>query len=298
MRILITGANGQLGHELVRQGQALNFTVQGTAHDQMDITDGDRVSQTLQATRPALVINAAAYTHVDKAEAERERAFAVNQAGPANLAGSCAELEIPLIHISTDYVFDGRKGSPYREADPISPLGIYGQSKAAGEAAIRQSLKPHIILRTSWLYGVHGHNFVKTILRLAREKKVLRVVADQYGCPTSAADLAETVMQIALQVRNGAAVTWGTYHYCGLGITTWHGFATEILDTAAARISLRTRQIEPIETSDYPTPARRPAFSALDCGRIQKCFGIERKPWPDSLKTTIARLLSDQTSAF
>jgi dTDP-4-dehydrorhamnose reductase len=258
----------------------------------MNITDIGQIEDIIENHQPSLVINAAAYTNVDKAETEQTLAFAVNQNGPANLAQTCAEKRIPLIHLSTDYVFDGNKGAPYRETDPISPLGVYGQSKAAGETEIRSSLRKHVIVRTSWLYGIHGHNFVKTILTLAQQRDVLRVVSDQYGSPTSAADLAEAIVTIAAQWRNGVTLDWGTYHYCGKGITTWHAFAEKILEIARLLIDVKASRVEPINTADYPTKAQRPAFSALDCHLMQKNFEIRPKPWQDSLKTAIDTLCS------
>ena len=195
MKTLIFGAAGQLGYELMRQAQALNLVFQGVDLPQTDITKMAQVIDVFADYRPALVINAAAYTNVDSAESEPELATAINKDGPANIARACAEYKIPLIHLSTDYVFDGEKGSPYHESDPVSPIGVYGRSKAEGETALKSVLDEHIILRTAWLYGSHGHNFVKTMVKLAREKEEIRVVSDQYGSPTSAADLAETILK-------------------------------------------------------------------------------------------------------
>ena len=202
MKIIIIGSKGQLGRELVSQSKNLGFEILGADLPQLDITDIAQVENTITNFQPSLVINAAAYTDVDKAETEQSLAFAVNSDGPTNLAVVCANSDIPLIHISSDYVFDGQKGTPYIETDPVSPLGVYGKSKTDGEKKIRFNIKKHIILRTSWLYGVHGHNFVKTMLFLGREKKAVKVVSDQYGSPTSAADLAEAVLTIADLVGN------------------------------------------------------------------------------------------------
>jgi dTDP-4-dehydrorhamnose reductase len=290
--MLITGANGQLGRELVRQGRALNIALHAFTRRELDITQPNRINTIVAKTSPSLVVNAAGYTNVDKAEAEAGLAFEVNQIAPGYLVRCCAERNIALIHISSDYVFDGIKGKPYHETDPIAPLGIYGQSKAAGEAAIRSVLKNHIILRTSWLYGVYRHNFVKTMLDLGTRKKVVPVVADQFGSPTSAADLAETVLTIAAKIGSAADFDWGTYHYCGNGVTSWHGFAKEVLQLAAPYVSLQTKHVEAITTAEYPTPAKRPPYSALDCSRIKKAFGITPKPWQQSLKRTIDRVFS------
>jgi dTDP-4-dehydrorhamnose reductase len=290
MNLLIVGGGGQLGRELVEQSRARDFIVIAPTKNQMNITNIGQVRDIIEKHQPFLVINAAAYTNVDKAETEQTLAFAVNQSGPANLARTCAGKQIPLIHLSTDYVFSGRKGAPYKETDPVSPLGVYGQSKAAGESAIRSFLSKHLIVRTSWLYGIHGHNFVKTILTLAQQRDVLRVVADQYGSPTSGADLAEALVTIAERWRNGDSFDWGTYHYCGKGITTWHAFAEKILEFARPLIDVKATRIEPIQTADYPTKAQRPVFSALDCLRMQKKFKIEPRPWQESLKIAIDTL--------
>lgn len=247
----------------------------------------------LSAYQPVLIVNAAAYTNVDRAESESDLAFAVNSDGPDNLAGACAKANLPFIHISTDYVFDGQKKSPYIETDQVAPLGVYGKSKEQGEKMVRSRTEKHIILRTSWLYGVHGNNFVKTMLRLGREKKTIRVVSDQYGCPTSAADLAATVLIIAgLIISISPKIIWGTYHYCGQGITTWHEFAEAVFKIAGRHDAMKVEKIEPIKTIDYPTSAKRPLFSALDCSLIEKSLGIKAKSWHESLKLTIDRLFT------
>ena len=292
MKVLITGANGQLGRELVRLGQSVDFEVHSLSHQQLDITDKNHIQQIFARISPSLVINAAAYTHVDRAENESDLAYAVNKSGPAYLARYCADNHLRLIHISTDYVFDGTKGRPYQESDPIAPLGVYAQSKAQGESAIRSILPNHIIVRTSWLYGVYGNNFVKTILKLATEKIALRVVADQFGSPTSAADLAKAVLTIAEKIGANEKFDWGTYHYCCKGITTWHGLAEKIIELAAPCAALRARQVEAITTAEWPTPAKRPPYSVLDCTRLKSQFGIEPEPWQQSLKHTIDRIFS------
>jgi dTDP-4-dehydrorhamnose reductase len=292
MKVLITGANGQLGRELARQSQTFNFEVRAFDHQQLDIADENSIQQVLAPFCPAVVINAAAYTQVDRAEAEPDLAYAVNTDGPSYLAQYCAAHHLALIHISTDYVFDGTQNQPYLENDPIAPLGIYGRSKARGEAAIRSLLPNHIIVRTSWLYGVHGHNFVKTILRLAAEKKTLKVVADQFGSPTSAADLAETILIITRQIASPDKHLWGTYHFCGAGITSWHGLAEKIIELAAPYTKLRTCHVQAISTADWPTPAPRPRYSALNCTRIKSQFGIDPQPWQQSLGHTIERIFS------
>lgn len=292
MKVVITGANGQLGRELVRQAKSTDFEVHPFDRQQLDITQKNRLKQVLARLSPAVVINAAAYTHVDRAEDEPDRAYAVNSDGPAYLARFCADYQHALIHISTDYVFDGTSDRPYRESDPIAPLGIYGHSKAKGEAAVRSALPQHIIVRTSWLYSVYGHNFVKTILKLAAEKKALKVVADQLGSPTSAADLATATLIIARKIDTTKKLVWGTYHYCGAGITTWHGLAEKIIELATRYTALRIRQLEAISTAEWPTRAPRPLYSALDCTRTNGQFGINPLPWKQSLQDTIERIFT------
>lgn len=292
MKTLIFGAAGQLGYELMRQGHALSLDIQGVDLPQTDITDVTQLTGVFADYRPQLVINAAAYTNVDGAESEPELAMAINRDGPANIARACVENKIPLIHVSTDYVFDGKQGTPYQETDPVSPIGVYGRSKAEGESALRSVIVEHIILRTAWLYGKNGHNFVKTILKLAREKEEIRVVSDQYGCPTSAADLAEAILKISDNVRQGVPIDWGTYHYCGRGIISWHEFAQAIVDICRQQGKIKTTRVDPIKTADYPTRVERPPYSALDCTLINKHFGITPKPWQDSLAITVHELLT------
>lgn len=295
MKILVIGSEGQLGHELLIQGNNFGYEILPADLPELDITDKTQVKNRLEKSQPSFVVNAAAYTNVDKAETEQNLAFAVNRDGPANLAEICAMFKVPLIHISTDFVFDGKKSSPYIESDPASPLSIYGISKEEGENEVRSRLKKHIILRTAWLYGVHGQNFVKTMLRLGKEKEVINVVADQFGSPTSAADLAEAILNIISKIKHSSDIKLGTYHYCGLGITTWHKFAEEILNLASQYISIKTTNVKPISTAEYPTEAIRPSFSALDCSLIEKNFSISLKPWQDSLEIVIRQLCQKET---
>ena len=287
MRVLVTGAKGQVGRELVGRRVQYDFEIIGLDRSALDITDQDSVKREVNRSGVSLVVNGAAYTSVDRAESEPEIAFSVNGDGPTHLASVCAEAGIPLVHISTDYVFDGRKTGPYLETDPVSPLGIYGESKAAGEAGVRTHLQEHIILRTAWVYGMHGGNFVKTMLRLGREREVIQVVADQYGCPTYAADIAETILQIAAQILKGQQVTWGTYHYCGKGVTTWHGFAEAIFAVAKQYTNLTVKKVEPITTADYPTPAKRPANSVLDYSLLTERFNITPGSWTERLASML-----------
>ncbi len=293
MKILVTGSEGQLGWELLRQGQKLGFEMFPADLPELDITHSDQVSQLLQRCKPSLLINAAAYTNVDRAETDKALAFAVNRDGAAILARQCHVEKIPLIHVSTDFVFDGLKKQPYLENDPIAPIGVYGRSKAAGEDQVRSQSEAHIIVRTAWLYGVNGHNFVKTMLRLAKEKETIRVVDDQYGSPTSAFDLAEALLNIAARIRDNAEITFGTYHFCGKGIATWFDFTKEIVKIAESYSPVKTAHVTPITTAEFPTDAARPPYSALDCGLIEERFGIIPKPWQESLKITIERIFEE-----
>lgn len=290
MKLLVTGAGGQLATELVRQ--AGDCQIVALTQTEFDITDAVAVFRVVEKVAPDAVVNAAAYTAVDCAESEVEIAFAANRDGPAHLAAACAAYAIPLLHVSTDYVFDGSKAGVYTEEDPPGPgsLGVYGQSKAAGEAAVRDVLPEHIILRTSWVFSAHGNNFVKTILRLAGERDELRVVADQYGCPTAARDLAAAILTMfPLVAAHGGR--WGTYHFCQPEVTTWHGFTEAIVDQARTTgLQVRVQNIVPITTADYPTPARRPANSVLDCTKLTSVFGIQPRPWRVSLQEVIQEL--------
>jgi len=288
MKLLVLGAGGQVGRELSRLTWPADYRVATFDRAEVDITRKDAVTAAFDRERPDIVINAAAYTAVDRAESEPDAAWAGNCAGPGHLAASCHAAGIPLIHISTDYVFDGSKQGPYREADPVDPLGVYGRSKEAGDRAVREVLPEHVILRTAWVYSAHGHNFVKTMLRVAAERPVLRVVADQIGSPTSAADIAGAIAAIVRRVAAGDR-HWGTYHFAGGGAVTWHGFAEAIFELAAAWRGAPPK-VEAIATADYPTPARRPANSVLDCRHIGEVFGIVPRPWREALAEVIGEL--------
>ncbi len=291
MNILITGANGQLGTELMRQSPDRGFSPIPVDLPELDITRPDQVRDSIRDGAISLVINCAAYTQVDKAESQDMPAYHVNCVGPAVLAHICAEAGIPLIHISTDFVFNGAKQSPYLETDPISPISVYGKSKAVGDAVVEKIQNRHIIIRTAWLYALQGQNFVRTILRLGAERDTVRVVSDQMGCPTCAADLAEAILMMVEAIRTKGEIAWGTYHYCGKGVTSWHEFAQTILDIAKSYVPLKTSQVTPITTDQYPTPAKRPAYSALNCDKIEKAFGIHPKPWQESLEKTLLQML-------
>jgi len=287
-RLLVTGASGQLGRALVEAAEGVALVALDRAA--LDVTDAGAVRRAVEAHAPDVVVNAAAYTAVDRAEAEPERAFAVNRDGAANLASACAAAGVPLLHVSTDYVFDGAKGTPYVEDDAPNPLGVYGRSKWEGEEAVRARLERHVIVRTAWVFGAHGHNFVRTILRLAAERETLRVVADQRGCPTAADDLARALLGVARAVIEVPG-RWGTYHYAGQPPTSWYGFAEAVVEEARMWRSLAVRDVVPIRTDEYPTAARRPAEVALDCARIEAAFGIAAAPWRPALARVVARLL-------
>jgi len=291
MKLLIIGSKGQLGSELVIECKRNDFSFLDLDLPEFNITDPAQVEKTVADFKPSIVINASAYTNVDEAETDPEIVFSVNSDGPANLAVPCDKNRIPIIHVSTDYVFDGSKGQPYTESDPVSPLGVYGKSKEEGESKLRSILNQHIILRTSWLYGTYGNNFVKTMLKLGNEKEILKVVSDQYGSPTCAADLAEAVVNISKQISLNPKIAWGTYHYCGHGVTTWHKFAKAIFEIAGQYHNYKVTSVEAITTAQYPARTKRPAFSALDCNLIKKHFGINTKPWQGSLEKTIERIL-------
>ncbi len=286
MRILITGAGGQVGRELLRHGRGHELLP--LTRKELDITDPDAVRLAATGLHPDAVINAAAYTAVDRAETEPNRAFAVNRDGPANLARACARLQVPLIHISTDYVFDGTKGTPYLEEDPVNPICTYGKSKAAGEEKVKRLCPYHVILRTSWVFSSHGHNFVKTMLKLAREREELKVVDDQYGSPTSASAIAKAIYQILNRLKESLA---GTYHLTQPEPTTWYGLARAVVEEGKNHIPLRVRRILPISTREFSAPARRPANSVLDCGKARAAFGIHPVPWRESLEEVVRELV-------
>jgi dTDP-4-dehydrorhamnose reductase len=290
--ILLTGAHGQLGWEVFRR--AAGLSVHAVDRNGLDISDRTEVMRAVEAISPKVVINAAAYTAVDKAEGDVAAAYAVNRDGPAYLSQASAAQGIPLIHVSTDYVFDGSQSGAYTENDPVAPLGVYGESKLAGEDAVRQTLARHVILRTAWVFGIDGHNFVKTMLRVGAERGVLRVVDDQHGCPTYAGDLAEAALKIARRMIDGTvpADGFGTFHCTGSGATTWCGFARKIFDLAAPRLP-KVPAVKAITTAKYPTPAKRPADSVLDCSRLEQVYGIRLRPWEAALAEMIDAMLID-----
>jgi dTDP-4-dehydrorhamnose reductase len=286
--ILVFGGNGQLGRELTRTSAARQIPMTALSHAQADIADPAAVRAAFASQRPSLVVNAAGYTKVDLAETELEAALQGNELGPAILGEACAAAGVPLLHISTDYVFDGRKLDAYVEGDAVAPINVYGRSKAAGERAVRAATAHHLIVRTSWVYGEFGHNFLKTMLRLATTREELRVVDDQRGCPTSTRDLADAILRIAPRLIARDEV-WGTYHFAGSGVTTFHGFASRIVAAQAPITGVKPR-VTAITSAEFPTPARRPANSELDCSLFVRTFGFGGRPWTEETDAIAALL--------
>lgn len=288
MRVLITGAGGQLGSELVRRAAGRALEPIPVTHAEMDITVSDSVLRVFEEHTPALVINAAAYTAVDRAEEDPQHAFAVNRDGARNLAEACREVGIPLFHISTDYVFDGEKSTPYTESDSPNPRGVYARSKLEGEQEVAQVLERHLTLRVGWLFGAAGRNFVRTMLRRAGECDNLRVVCDQRGTPTWTGDFADCLLTLAERQARGESPAWGLYHYSGGPATTWFEFAGEILELARELGMIKTLpQLTPISSGEFPGSAPRPANSVLDAGRLERVFGIAPGDWRNGLRQVL-----------
>jgi len=294
-KILITGARGQLGSDVGALLKAGGFDTIRCGKDELDIADRGSVFSLIKREAPHIIVNCAAYTKVDLAEKEREKAFLINEEGARNVALASQAAKAVLIHISTDFVFDGSKSVPYKEEDRTGPLGVYGLSKLAGEEAIRETCPEHIILRTSWLYGVHGANFVKTILRLAREKETLRVVNDQRGSPTWTVDLANVITRAAEAMQGtNASDVFGLYHYSDEGVASWYDFALAIIEEARGMgMELKCRELTPIPTTSYPTPAARPAYSVLNTKKIQKALVVKIPQWQSSLRGMLKELLTE-----
>lgn len=284
MRIMVTGSAGQLGRALLQAPGNDGIERVGLDRGRLDVTDRAAVLDAMAGLAPDVVVNCAAFTAVDAAETHRAAAFAVNRDGAAILAQACAARGCPLIHLSTDYVFDGEKAAPYVEDDPTGPLNVYGASKAAGEAAVREHLAEHLVLRTSWLYGAGGGNFVASILRRAAVQAEIPVVDDQRGCPTAAPDLAAAILALARRAAAGDCV-WGTYHCCNEGETSWFGFASAILEGRRD-----TARPVPVATAAFPRPARRPRRSTLDCRLLAARFGIALRPWRAALADVLREI--------
>ncbi|MGO3406072.1 dTDP-4-dehydrorhamnose reductase [Marinomonas sp.] len=291
MRILLTGKNGQLGRcfqDVLKNTSHELFAYDSTG---LNISDAQQVKSVIHTMQPDIIVNAAAYTAVDKAEKEPEAAYLVNATGPGLLAKRAAELNIPLIHVSTDYVFDGEAVEPYLPTDITNPQGIYGASKLAGEQAVAVVCKHHIILRTSWVFSEYGNNFVKTMLRLANERTHVSVVSDQYGCPTYAGDLAHAILQICDQYEQGKPLVWGIYHYCGDIPTSWHGFARAIFAKAKDnRLIVKQPHLNAISTDEYPTPAKRPEYSVMSIYSLN-AIGVQAPSWSAGLSLVLSKLV-------
>lgn len=288
-KILCTGISGQVGQEL-QQTLINSGSIIAVGRNELDLSEPESIRQIINKIEPDVIINAAAYTAVDKAETELELAKAINGTAPTIMAQEAQKLGATLVHISTDYVFDGQKNTPYLEDDPTNPIGAYGQSKLLGEEGVRQNCTNHIILRTAWVYGSRGHgNFVKTMLRLGAEREKIRVVADQVGTPTWSKDIAVAITQLVAALESGAS--FGTYHFTNSGVTSWYDFAVAIFEEAKQiGFPIKVERVVPITTADYPTPAKRPAYSVLSNGKIAKTLGNYAPHWRQSLRQMLAEL--------
>ena len=286
MKILITGQHGQVSQALQQRLQGLGELIV-LGRDQLDLASPEHIRQQVRAHRPSLIINAAAHTAVDLAESEPDAAFAINAIAPGILAEEAKALGVPLIHYSTDYVFDGRKSAPFTESDTPNPLSVYGQSKLAGEQAIAAVGGEYLILRTSWVYSNHGKNFLLTMQRLLQEKPQMRIVADQIGAPTWAGSIANSTRALIERWQAGAAGEWGVYHLTAQGETSWFGFAQAIAQQLRAE-GKACAELEAIPSSAYPTPAQRPLNSRLDCSRLQQQWHVSQPHWQDALRVCLA----------
>ncbi len=291
MKLFVTGTSGQLAQSLLQAGLREGVDVVALRRPQFDLTVPGTIRTALADVRPDVVVSAAAYTAVDKAESEPGVAAAVNGAGAGELAGQCAKIGVPIIHVSTDYVFDGTKRAPYVESDATAPINAYGRSKLAGERMVAAAGTRHVILRTAWVYSPFGANFVKTMLRLSETRDAVNVVDDQLGCPTYAPHLADAILAIARRIEAGDdnAALWGVFNAAGGGETSWCGFAREVFRVAGQR-GVKVPVVNAIATSGYPTPALRPANSRLDCGKLAATYGVRLPTWQVGARECVARL--------
>ena len=289
-RLLITGGTGQVGTELLNCHWPADTELVAPTRQELDLSDFDSIGTYISQGEFDAVINCGAYTAVDKAESEVLTAWKINALAPAALAAATKIAGIPLVHLSTDYVFDGSKIEPYTEDDPVAPLGVYGASKEAGEQAVRTGNPRHVILRTAWVFSAHGSNFVKTMLRLGKERELVKVVDDQMGCPTAASDIAAVVRQIVVRLIEDLKAPVGTYHFVNSGAATWCTFALDLF-TKREAAGFKVPKIEAIATEDYPTPARRPRNSQLSTEKLKRDYGVQPRDWPTALED-VFRLLS------
>ena len=293
MTLLVTGGAGQLATAM---GQVGGAEIVRVGRPDFDFDHPETIEAIFAAVSPTLVVNAAAWTAVDAAEQEPAAAMRANRDGPAALARLCARAGIPLIHVSTDYVFDGDKGEPYVETDAVNPTGVYGATKLAGEQAALAANPRTVVLRTSWVYSATGKNFVKTMLGAAQRMDRLRVVGDQKGCPTAARDLAAAILAVAGRLQDGWRDEYaGVFHAAGAGWTTWHGLAAAVFETAGP-LGHKVPEIDAIRTEEWPTPARRPPDSRLDCSKLARVFGVRQPDWRGSVARTVTELLAGQTA--
>ncbi len=292
MRIVVTGTKGQLAQSLLACETA-DISLIAVGRVSMDFEKLQTIAPALASTQPDVIVNAAAYTAVDQAEAEEARAFRINATAAGAVAAAARKLNVPIIHLSTDYVFDGRADKPYRETDATAPLNAYGRSKLAGEKTVATANPDHVILRTSWIYSPFGQNFLKTMLRLGETRDEINVVADQYGCPTAAADIAGAIVAIAsmLRAKPDDARLRGTFHLAGSGDTTWAGFAQTVFEEAARRGRKRVNVV-PITAAEYPTAAARPDNSRLNCDKLSEVYGLRLPDWRSSAHACVAQLMS------
>jgi dTDP-4-dehydrorhamnose reductase len=293
VRVAVTGREGQVARSLAERAAGSDVEILAIGRPDLDLAGPEEaIINALEAAEPDLIVSAAAYTQVDKAESEPELAFAVNEAGPRAIARAARDLGVPLVHLSTDYVFDGAKAAPYVEEDPTSPTGVYGASKLAGERAVLAEQPNSAVLRTAWVYSPFGANFVKTMLRLARDREEVGVVADQRGNPTSALDIADGVLRVAANLcASEDPECRGLFHMTALGEASWAEFA-EAIFAASAAAGGPVARVRHIATADYPTPARRPANSRLDSSKLSRVHGVRLPDWHPSVKETVSRLLA------
>ncbi len=289
MRLAVTGKNGQVVSALLALASA-ELEIVALGRPELDLAQPETVLKTLREVKPDAVVSAAAYTAVDKAESEQDIAFAVNRDGAKAVAQAASDLSIPLIHLSTDYVFDGNKDTAYVESDPTGPTSVYGRSKLEGERAVSEATDNYVVLRTAWVYSEYGNNFVKTMLRLSENRDEINVVADQFGCPTSANDIAAAVVTIARKlVEDSSAPLRGVFHLSGTGETNWANFAKQIF-AFSAETGGKSIVVNDITTAQYPTPARRPANSRLDCSKLEEVYGIKLPSWQTSTRAVVTAL--------